>query len=70
MIARYFWEARCAQIVSKYPECDDDYQGDMLCNPSEEDMTFYDNHCADDEGSEDEEGELSDVSIFHFKLYF
>merc|ERR1719499_2833791 len=39
----------CAELEEKYPECDDAYEGDLACEPSEEDMDYYNEHCEDEE---------------------
>merc|ERR1719499_1939872 len=42
----------CAELEEKYPECDDAYEGDLACEPSEEDMDYYNEHCEDDHAEE------------------
>eukprot|EP00493_Phyllostaurus_siculus_P023953 UN24290 len=37
----------CEELEAKYPECDESYEGDMICAPSEEDMSYYMEHCED-----------------------
>jgi len=41
-------EDHCAELEAKYPECDDDYEGDTPCEPSEEDMDYYTENCEDE----------------------
>merc|ERR1719330_909554 len=44
----------CAELEAKYPECDEEnYEGDLPCAPSEEDMAYYEEHCEDDEDERD-----------------
>jgi len=38
-------DPHCAELEAKYPECDDDYEGDMSCDPSQEDIDYYMAHC-------------------------
>jgi len=42
-------EDKCAELEAKYPECDDEYEGEMHCEPSDEDMAYYQENCEDDE---------------------
>ena len=43
---------KCAELEAKYPECDDEYVGDMVCAPSTEDEDYYRENC---EGDDEEE---------------
>jgi len=45
-------EDKCAELVAKYPECDDEYEGDMDCAPTEEDIAYYEENCEDGEEEE------------------
>merc|ERR1719350_313279 len=39
-------DPHCAELEARYPECDEEnYEGDLPCAPSEEDMTYYEEHC-------------------------
>ena len=42
------WD-KCAELEAKYPECDDNYEGENTCEPSEEDVAYYEEHCEDEE---------------------
>jgi len=38
----------CAELEAKYPECGAEYEGELDCSPSQEDMDYYSQHCQDD----------------------
>jgi len=40
-------EDHCTELEEKYPECDDDYEGDTPCEPSDEDLDYYKENCED-----------------------
>ena len=42
----YCWD-KCAELEAKYPECHEEYEGDMPCEPSESDYFYYKEHCED-----------------------
>ena len=44
-----FWEMMCAELEDTYPECDDEYVGEMPCDPSPEHMDYYMKYCEDEE---------------------
>jgi len=42
----------CAEIVAKYPECAEDYEGDVNCEPSQEDLDYLLENCDESDTNE------------------
>merc|ERR1711951_246509 len=55
----------CAELVAKYPECADDYEGDIPCQPLQADVDYYEENCEDssDSDSSDSSDSVPDDAV-------
>jgi len=52
----------CDEIFAKYPECADDYEGEILCEPSQEDVDYLMENCDDPSDSDSDSSDSAECA--------